>query len=75
MDTYTVTVKASNFGPHINVGLFFQNGLLSSKRFLQNEENETCGTTEDFKIRLCSFLAHNSSKEATELARKGPKFP
>jgi hypothetical protein len=28
----------------------------------------------DLQIWLCSFMARNSSKEAPELARKGPKL-
>ncbi len=29
----------------------------------------------DLQIRFCSFFVHDSSTEATELARKSPKFP
>jgi hypothetical protein len=50
--------------------------LLSSKRVLQkNEENKSCTQTLARQIRFCSFLAHDLSKEATELVKKGPKFP
>jgi hypothetical protein len=64
------TVKAPNFVP------LFQKGLLSSKRVLQkSEENKSCRKTSDPQVQLCSFLAHDLSKEATELAKKGPKFP
>jgi hypothetical protein len=31
--------------------------------------------TLDLQIRFCSLLVHDSSKEATELAKKNPKFP
>ncbi len=42
------TVKASNFGPHGNNGPFYQKGLLSSKRVLQNnEENKSCRNSRD----------------------------
>jgi hypothetical protein len=68
--TIDTTVKAPNFGP------LFQKGLLSLKRVLQkNEENKSCRKTVDIQIQLYSFFAHNSSTEATELARKSPKFP
>ncbi len=70
------TVKAPNFGPHGNVGPLFQKGLLSLKRILQkNEENKSCRKTLDVQICFCSYFLHDSSKEATELAKKGPKFP
>jgi hypothetical protein len=66
----TITVKASNFGPHGNFGPLFQNGLLSSKHTHQwNGENERFRKTLDLQIRFCSFLVHDSSKEATELAK------
>jgi hypothetical protein len=74
--TILYTVEASNFGPHGNFGTVFQKGLLSLKRVLQkNGENESCRKTLDLKTRFSSFLVHDSSKEATELAKKGPKFP
>jgi hypothetical protein len=67
---------APNFGPHGNFGLLFQKGLLSLKRVLQeNEHNKSCGKHLDLHIRFYSFLVHDSSKEATELAKIGPKFP
>jgi hypothetical protein len=54
----------------------FLNGLLSSKRALQkNEWSKSCGQTIDFQSRLCSFLAQNSNKEATDHGRNGPTFP
>jgi hypothetical protein len=68
--------KASNFAPHINFELLYS--MTSSKRVLQkNDENDTCRKTSDFQTRFFSFLVHNSpkSKQATDLARKGPKFP
>jgi hypothetical protein len=50
--------------------------LLSSKRIVQiNEENESCIKRFELQIRFSTFLAHISSKEAAELARKGPEFP
>jgi hypothetical protein len=46
------------------------------KRVLQkNEENKSCRKTLDPHIRFCSFFVHGSSTEATELARRSPKFP
>ncbi len=70
------TVKAPNFGPHGNIGPLFQKGLLSLRRVLQKniENNESCSKTLGLQIRFCSFLVHDSSKQATELARKSPKF-
>ncbi len=69
------TVKAPNFGPHGHFGPLFQKGFLSLKRLLQkNEENKSCRKTFDLQIRYCSFFVHDSSTEATELARKSPKF-
>jgi hypothetical protein len=65
------TVKAYNLGPHGNFGPTFQKGLLSLKRVLQkNEKNESCRKAWDLQIRFCSFLAHDSSKNATERAKK-----
>jgi hypothetical protein len=57
--------------------LFFQKGLAAlSKGVLQkNEESNSCRKFLGMQIWLCSFLARNSSKEAPELSRKGPKFP
>jgi hypothetical protein len=58
------------------LGLFFQEGLPSLKRVLQkNEENKIGRKTLDLQIRFCSFFVHDSYKEATELAKIGPKFP
>jgi hypothetical protein len=72
--TILYTVEASNFGPHGNFGPGFQKGLLSLKRGLQkNWENESCRKTLDLKTRFCSFLVHDLSKEATELAKKRSK--
>jgi hypothetical protein len=69
------TVKAPNFGPHGNFGPLFQKGLLSLKRALQkNEEDKSCRKTSYLQIWFCSFFVHDST-EATELARKSPKFP
>jgi hypothetical protein len=57
-------------------GPLFQKCLLSLKRILQkNEEIKSCRRTLDLQIWFCSFLVRDSFKEATELARKGPKFP
>jgi hypothetical protein len=72
------TIKAPNFGPHGNFGPLFQKGLVSLKRVLhKNEENKSSRKTLDLqiKIRFFSFFVHDSSTEATELARKSPKFP
>jgi hypothetical protein len=70
------TVKVSNCGPHVNLAFFFKIGLLYSKFFIQNiEENESCRKTLALQIRFSSFLVHISSKEATDLAKNGPKFP
>jgi hypothetical protein len=69
------TVKTSNFGPHANFELFFLEGLALSKRVLRkNEESENCRKTWNLQIRFCRFLVHISSKEATELPRKGATF-
>jgi hypothetical protein len=63
-----VPVETPNFGP------LFQKGLLSFKRILQkNEENKSCRKTLDLQICSCSYLVHDSSKEAMELAKN--KFP
>jgi hypothetical protein len=71
-----LTVKAPNFGPQGNFGPLFQKGLLSLKRVIQkNEENKSCRQTLDRQIRFCKFFVHDSSTEATELARQSPKFP
>jgi hypothetical protein len=71
------TVKASNFGPHGNFGPLFQNNFLSSKRFLQkNEENKSCRKTLDLQIWFCSLLVHDSLKKKLQnVQEKGPKFP
>jgi hypothetical protein len=66
------TVKVSNFGP------FFYKACCSHflKRVLQkNKWNISCRQTFDLQSRFCTFLAQNSPKEATDLARNGPKFP
>ncbi len=75
-DFFERNVNTSNFGPHGNFGPLFQKGLLSSKRVLhKNEENKSCRKTLDLRIRFCSFPVDDSSKEATQVAKKGPKFP
>jgi hypothetical protein len=63
--TIQTAVKTSNFGPHGNVGTLFQKGLPSS-----NEENKGCRKTLDLQIRFRSLLVNDSSKKATELAKK-----
>jgi hypothetical protein len=73
--SHDVTVKASNLGPHGNSGPLFQKGLLSLKRILQKKMKiKTCRKTLDLQICFCSYFVHDSSKEATELAKKGPKI-
>jgi hypothetical protein len=67
-------VKASNFGPHGNFGLFFQVFLLSKRVLQKNDWNKSCGHTFDLQSRFCSFLAQNLPKEATRLARNVPNF-
>ncbi len=65
------TVKASNFGPHGNFGPLFQNNFLSSKRFLQkNEENKSCRKTLDLQIWFCSLLVHDSLKKSYRTCKK-----
>ncbi len=71
----TTTVKAPNFGPHGNFGPLFQKGLLSLKRILQkDEEKKSWRNTLDLQICFCSYLVHDSSKNATELAKKVQSF-
>jgi hypothetical protein len=46
------------------------------KRILQkNENNKSCRKTLDLQTCFSSYFVHDSSKEATELAKEGPKFP
>jgi hypothetical protein len=69
-------VKAPNFGLLGNFGPLFQKGLLSLKRVLQkNKENKSFIKMLGLQVRFFSFFVHDSSTEATELARKSPKFP
>jgi hypothetical protein len=65
-------VNASNFGPHGNFGPLFQMGSLSSRRVQQQiEGNASCRRTLDLQtIKLGSVHLLDSSKEATELAKK-----
>ncbi len=73
---HVFTAKAPNFGPHGNFVPLFQKGLISLKLVLQkNKENKSWRKTLDLQIRFFSFFVHDSSTEATELARKSPKFP
>jgi hypothetical protein len=68
------TVKAPKFGPHGNFGPLFQKSLLSLKRILpKNEEDKCCRKTLDLHVCFCSYLLHDSSKEATKLAKKKVK--
>ncbi len=70
-----ITVKAPKFGPHGNFAPLFQKGLLSSKHILQkNEENKSCRKIWYLQIRFCLYLVQDSSKEATELAKKVQSF-
>jgi hypothetical protein len=65
-----ITVKVSNFGP---LWTPFPRGLAIV--FLQKiEEIESWWETSDLQTRFCSFLAHNSGKEAMDFARKGLKL-
>ncbi len=50
--------------------------LAIMKRLLQkNEGNESWRKPWQMQTRFCSFLSHNSPKEARGLARKKSKFP
>jgi hypothetical protein len=72
---YSTTAKPFNFGPHGNFRPLFQKGFLSLNRVLRKtEENKSCRKTLDLQIRFCSFSVHDSSTEATELARKVQSF-
>jgi hypothetical protein len=65
-------METLEFGPFF----FFQKRLLLAKRVLQeNESNKSYRQISDFQSWFCSFLAQNPPKEATDLARNGPKFP
>jgi hypothetical protein len=71
----TSIVKAPNFGRHGNFGPLSQKGLLTLKRILQkNEENKSCRDTLDLQNCFCSYLVHDSSKEATEIAKNFQSF-
>jgi hypothetical protein len=65
------TAKAPTFGAHGNSGPLFQKGLLSLKRAQpKNEGNKSCRKPLNLQIQFCSVLVPDSSKEATEVARK-----
>jgi hypothetical protein len=66
------TVKAPKFGP-----LLFQKALVSMKRVIQKNEKRIKVTEKlkIYKFGSVHFLIHYSSKEATELATNGPRFP
>jgi hypothetical protein len=52
----SITVKASNFGPHGYFGPLFQKDILLSKRILKkSEENKSCRITLDRQIRFFHF--------------------
>ncbi len=53
------------------LGPLFQKGLLSLNRVLQNKKRIKLV---DLKIWFCSFLVHDSSRAATELAKQRPQF-
>jgi hypothetical protein len=65
----TTTVKAPNFGPHGNFDLFFRRACYQKSE----ENNKSCRKTLDLQICFCSYLVHDSSKEATELAKERSK--
>ncbi len=66
--------KLLTLGLMETLDLFFQKGLLSSKRVLQKDEkNKSCRKTMDLQIRFGSFLVQDSFKEAIELAKKRSK--
>jgi hypothetical protein len=60
----------------MNFGLHFQKGLLSSKNVLQKmTRTKDVEQLEVSKLGSVHFFVPNSPKEATDVARKGPKFP
>jgi hypothetical protein len=70
----TNTVKASTFEPHENWTIFKRLSIIKTV-LEKNQENECWRKTSDLQTRFCSYLIHDSPKEATDLARKGSKFP
>jgi hypothetical protein len=73
------TVKACNFGADENLEPLFKKCLLSSKRVLQNiEENKSCTKTIDLQIRFCSFflyMIHPKMLPNLQKTKKGQTFP
>jgi hypothetical protein len=61
------TFEAATFGPHVKFWTFLakRTCAIIKMRATEIEEDEICRKTLGLKIGLCSFLAHNSSKEVT----------
>jgi hypothetical protein len=71
----TSTIKAFNFEPHGNPGIFSSEGhAIIKTSSTENEGNKNCRKTFDLQTLFCSFLNIISPK-AADLARIGPKFP
>jgi hypothetical protein len=72
------TVKAYNFGPHVNFGIFFSKRLAIFKTRSTEKWKKKMKVVKrifDLHIRFCLFLVNNSSEEATEIASKGSRCP
>ncbi len=70
------TVKASNFGPHGNLGPFLANSVASLGEFCaKNEENRLCKSKVCLQLLFHSFLCRTRFDNSKSSRKNGPKFP
>jgi hypothetical protein len=69
------TVKAPNFGPHGNVGLFLASSVASADESrTKNEQNRTCRPNVFLQLLFSSFFCRTRFSESKPFWKRGPKF-
>jgi hypothetical protein len=73
--TIPPAVKASNFGPHVNFGLFSEgHDITKTRTYRKMTGIKVVDKRLIYKIGSSHFWHINSPKEAADLTRNGPKF-
>jgi hypothetical protein len=70
------TVKAPNFGPHGNFGLFLASSVASvDESCTKNEKNRTCRPNIFIKLLFSLFFCRTRFSDNKPFWKRGPKFP
>jgi hypothetical protein len=73
---WTDTVKAFNFGPHGNFGLFLTSSVASvDEPCTKSEENRICRSEVFLELLFSSFFCRTRFNDSKPFRKRGPKFP